>query len=127
MKIGETQEYLGWTIERESNDMNGRPRYMAGPPPGKAIEPCCGKGILECGRCGGQHTVACWGMGLRSLKAELKLFSRDLEDCPNCEIYPPPGTVMPERPVIHLTNEEKIKLFEEQQARLRALPLIHFV
>jgi hypothetical protein len=121
MRIGETQEYLGWTIEREENDLNGRPRYMAGPPPGKAIEPCCGKGILECGRCGGQHHVACWGEGLRSLKAELRAIG-DLDDCPNCEIYPPPGTVLPERPIYpSLTREERRKLFEGKLARLRAL------
>jgi hypothetical protein len=74
MKVGETQEYLGWTIE-----MYGHNDYIAYVPKGKAIE--------ECGETDGTglHCLACYEYGLRALKADIREhMDAGLADCPNC-------------------------------------------
>lgn len=84
MKVGEIQEYKGWRILRRWDD-GGVPSYLAAVPPGKAIEPCCGN---NCGQCDGMHCLACWGMGLRSLKADIRAHM-PLSNCSNCERVDP--------------------------------------
>ena len=80
MKVGDTQEYRGWTILRRADDY-GQVSYLAAVPTGKAIEECCGD---NCGECVGMHSLACWGLGLRSLKKDID-GHMPLGDCPNCE------------------------------------------
>ena len=80
MKVGDIQEYRGWTILRRADDY-GQVSYLAAVPTGKAIEECCGN---NCGECVGMHSLACWGLGLRSLKKDID-GHMPLGDCPNCE------------------------------------------
>jgi hypothetical protein len=78
MRIGETQEYLGWTIE-----MYGHNDFMAYVPQGKAIEECDEK------YGSGLHCLACYGAGIRVMKADIRDHNDLLADCPNChQEYP---------------------------------------